>query len=83
MGNNISSKGIQYLMKAEFVNNLITLNLSENRQIGDIGITIMKDHKEWSKLQTLDLNATGLTDDALIFNGSSISEIKRTKYYRK
>jgi len=27
----------------------------------------MKDHKEWNKLQTLDLNATGLTDDGLIY----------------
>ena len=45
MGNNISYKGIQYLVKAEFVNNLVILNLSENRKIGDMGIRIMKSIK--------------------------------------
>ena len=65
LGNNISSKGIQYLVKSEFVNNLVILNLSENRNIGVIGIRIMNEHKGWSKLNTLNLNATGLTNEAI------------------
>jgi len=36
MGNNISSEGIQYLVRAEFCNNLIILNLGVNKQIGDL-----------------------------------------------
>ena len=78
MGNNISSKGIQYLVKAEFVNNLIILDLSENREIGDNGIRIMKEHKEWNKLDTLILNETGLTDVSLTFlKEAEMPELKK------
>ena len=80
LGNNISSKGIQNLVKAEFVNNLIILNLSENRQIGDFGIKIMKEHKGWSKLNALYLNATGLTDMALTYIGEATMPKLKTLY---
>ena len=62
--NKISVEGIKYLAKAEFANNLIILSVSENPNIGDSGIRIMKEHK-WSNLTILNLNATGLTDIAL------------------
>ena len=62
--NKISVEGIKYLVKAEFIDNLIVLSVSENPNIGDFGIRIMKEHK-WSNLTTLNLNATGLTDIAL------------------
>ena len=76
--NNISVEGIKYLVKAEFVNNLIILSLSENPNIGDTGIRIMKEHKGWSKLNTLNLNATGLTDDALKYLGeASMPKLKK------
>ena len=76
--NNISVEGIKYLVKAEFVNNLIILSLSENPNIGDSGIRIMKEHKGWSKLNTLNLNATGLTDDALQSLGeASMPKLKK------
>lgn len=63
--NNISKDGIQHLAKADFANNLVILSLSENPQIGDTGVRIMKDHKCWGNLNTLNLNSTGLTDLAL------------------
>ena len=63
--NNISSEGIKYLVKAEYVNNLILLSLDDNLKIGDAGIKIIKDHKGWNKLSTLNLNRTGLTDISL------------------
>ena len=63
--NNISEEGIGYLVKAIFAKNLIILQLSENKKIGDTGIRIIKEHKVWDKLNTLNLNATGLTDVAL------------------
>ena len=76
--NNISVEGIKYLVKAEFVNNLIILSLSENPNIGDSGIRIIKEHKGWSKLNTLNLNATGLTDDALKYLGeASMPKLKK------
>ena len=71
MGNNISFKGIEYLIKAEFIYNLILLNLSENMKIGDKGIRPIKGHKDWSKLNTLNLNVTGLTDEALMYLGEA------------
>ena len=71
MGNNISSEGIQYLVKAEFVNNLVILDLSANRQIGDMGIRIMKDNKGWGKLNALILNEAGLTDVSLAYLGEA------------
>ena len=76
--NNISVEGIKFLVKAEFVNNLIILSLSENPNIGDTGVRIMKEHKGWGKLNTLNLNATGLTDDALKYLGeASMPKLKK------
>ena len=76
--NNISVEGIKYLVKAEFVNNLVILSLSENPNIGDSGIRIIKEHKGWGKLNTLNLNATGLTDDALKYLGeASMPKLKK------
>lgn len=69
--NNISVEGIKFLVKAEFVNNLVILSLSENPNIGDTGVRIMKEHKGWSKLNTLNLNSTGLTDEALKYLGEA------------
>lgn len=69
--NNISKDGIQHLAKADFANNLVILSLSENPQIGDTGIRIMKDHKCWGNLNTLNLNSTGLTDLALNYLGEA------------
>ena len=60
--NFITSEGIKYLVKAEFINNLKILSLSENRKIGDTGIRYMKEHKGWKKLKKLNLDLTGLTD---------------------
>ena len=76
--NNISVEGIKYLVKAEFVNNLIILSLSENPNIRDTGIRIIKEHKGWNKLNTLNLNATGLTDVALKYLGeASMPKLKK------
>ena len=76
--NNISAEGIKYLVKAEFANNLIILSLSENQNIGDSGVRIIKEHKGWNKLNTLNLNATGLTDLALRYLGeSSMPKLKK------
>jgi hypothetical protein len=76
--NNISVEGIKYLVKAEFANNLIILSLSENQNIGDSGVRIIKEHKGWNKLNTLNLNATGLTDLALRYLGeSSMPKLKK------
>ena len=76
--NNISVEGIKYLVKAEFVNNLIVLSLSENPNIGDSGVRIIKEHKGWSKLNTLNLNATGLSDIALGYLGeASMPKLKK------
>ena len=63
--NNISSKGIKYLVKYEFINNLIILTLSENRKICDNGIKYIKEHKGWNQLTKLNLDFTGLTDISL------------------
>ena len=63
--NSITSEGIKYLVKSEFVNNLIILSLSDNKKIGDIGIMYMKEHKGWGKLSILNIDHTGLTDLAM------------------
>jgi len=68
---NITSQGIKYLVKAEFCSNLIVLSLSENPNIGDIGVRYMKEHKGWGKLSILNLNYTGLTDIALDYLGKA------------
>ena len=69
--NSITSEGIKHLVKAEFINNLIILSLSENKKIGDTGIRHMKEHKGWEKLSTLNLDYTGLTDVALDYLGKA------------
>ena len=75
---NISSKGIEYLVKAEFVKNLIILSLSENPNIGDTGVRLMKDHKGWNKLSILNLNYTGLTDFSISYLGeASMPKLKK------
>ena len=75
---NISVEGIKHLVKAEFVNNLIILSLSENPNIGDSGVRIMKEHKGWNKLSILNLNYTGLTDVALGYLGeASMPKLKK------
>ena len=63
--NSITSEGIKSLVKAEFINNLIILSLSENKKIGDNGMRLIKEHKEWKKLKILNLESIGLTDIGL------------------
>ena len=76
--NNISVEGIKNLVKAEFISNLVILSLSENPNIGDSGVRIMKEHKGWQKLNTLNLNSTGLTDEALRYLGeASMPQLKK------
>ena len=76
--NNISSKGIKYLIKAGFTNNLILLSLSGNQEIGDNGIKNMKEHDGWRKLTTLNLYYTGLTDISLDYIAeSSMPKLKK------
>ena len=76
--NNISDKGVSYLCKADFISNLIILSLSENPNIGDNGIRLIKENKNWGKLNTLNLNGTGLTDIALNYlTNSSMPSLKR------
>ena len=76
--NNISDKGIQYLCKADFISNLIILSLSENPNIGDTGIRIIRENTNWGKLTTLNLNGTGLTDIAVNYlTNSSMPSLRR------
>ena len=76
--NNISDVGIKYLVKAEFTSNLIVLSLDVNEDIGDNGIRIIKEFNGWLKLNTLNLNRTGLTDKALIYLGeASMPKLKK------
>lgn len=76
--NNISFEGIKYLVKAEFANNLIILSLSENPNIRDTGVRLIMEHKGWNKLNTLNLNAAGLTNEALAYLGqSSMPKLKK------
>jgi len=76
--NNISDKGIQYLCKADFISNLIILSLSENPNIGDTGIRIIRENTNWGKLATLNLNGTGLTDIAVNYlTNSSMPSLRR------
>ena len=46
-------------MKSKFIDNLVILSFDENMKIGDSGIGIIREHKEWSKLNTFSLNRTG------------------------
>ena len=76
--NSITSVGIKYLIKAEFINNIIILSLSDNKKIGDTGIKYMKEHKGWGKLSILNINHTGITDLALDYIGkSSMPKLKQ------
>lgn len=63
--NNISSEGIKSLCKADFISLLLILSLSENMNIGDEGCKFMHMNKNWAKLAILNLNRTGLTDEAI------------------
>lgn len=63
--NNISSVGVQSLCKADFIPTLIILSLSENPQITDEGYRHLKNYKNWRCLTILNLNRTGLTDEAV------------------
>lgn len=66
-GNRITSEGINYLIKAKFIKNLITLSLGDNNMITDTGVKILTEHKEWNKLNTLNLTFTGITDISLVY----------------
>ena len=75
--NYISYEGIKYLVKADFVGNLVFLSLSENPGIGNLGIQLITECKKWSKLNTLKLNETGLTNEALkYFSAISMLELR-------
>lgn len=63
--NNISSAGVQSLCRADFIPNLVILSLSENPQITDDGCKHLKNYKNWKNLTILNLNLTGLTDEAV------------------
>ena len=79
--NFITSEGIKYLIKAEFINNLKILSLSENRKIGDIGIRYMKEYKGWNELKKLNLDLTGLTDVGVDYlTRASMPKLKKFKY---
>jgi len=76
--NSITSVGIKYLIKAEFINNIIILSLSDNKKIGDTGIKYMKEHKGWENLSILNINHTGITDLALDYIGNaSMPKLKK------
>ena len=76
--NSITSVGIKYLIKAQFINNIIILSLSDNKKIGDTGIKYMKEHKGWGKLSILNINHTGITDLAIDYIGSaSMPKLKK------
>lgn len=63
--NNISSNGVKSLCKASFIPTLIILSLSENPQITDEGCKYIRDQKGWNCLTILNLNRTGLTNNAI------------------
>ena len=63
--NNISCAGVQSLCRADFIPNLVILSLSENPQITDDGCKHLKNYKNWKNLTILNLNLTGLTDEAV------------------
>lgn len=63
--NNISSNGVKSLCKASFIQTLIILSLSENPQITDEGCKYIRDEKTWNRLTILNLNRTGLTNNAI------------------
>ena len=76
--NNISHVGISNLCKADFIRNLMILSLSENPNITDDGVRIIKEAKNWTRLNTLNLNATGLTDAAVNYlTNSSMPKLRK------
>ena len=76
--NNISHVGINSLCKADFIRNLMILSLSENPNITDDGVRIIKEAKNWTRLNTLNLNATGLTDAAVNYlTNSSMPKLRK------
>ncbi len=76
--NNISHIGISNLCKADFIRNLMILSLSENPNITDDGVRIIKEAKNWTRLNTLNLNATGLTDAAVNYlTNSSMPKLRK------
>ena len=76
--NNISYNGIASLCKADFIRNLMILSLSENPNITDDGVRIIKEAKNWTRLNTLNLNSTGLTDAAVNYlTNSSMPKLRK------
>ena len=76
--NNITFRGIEFLIKSLFINNLITLSLSNNKKIGDKGIRIMTKFGGWFKLNTLNLDNTNLTDISLKYlTEASMPKLKK------
>jgi len=54
------------------------LSLSENPNITDDGVRIIKEAKNWTRLNTLNLNATGLTDAAVNYlTNSSMPKLRK------
>ena len=75
--NNISSEGIKYLVKAKFISRLEVLSLSENPNIKEEGVIIIKENDVWKSLKILHMNATGLTDNAItILNQAKLPKLK-------
>ena len=63
--NDLSYISIDYLCKADFAPNLIVLSLCENPLIKDEGIKSFKKQSNWRRLTVLNLNITGITDNAI------------------
>ena len=63
--NNISYVGIEHLCKADFIQSLVILSLSENPQITNEGCKHIGNTKNFKNLTILNMNRTGLTDEAI------------------
>ena len=63
--NNISYVGIEHLCKADFIQSLVILSLSENPQITNEGCKHIGNTKNFKSLTILNMNRTGLTDEAI------------------
>ncbi|MCQ2818916.1 MAG: hypothetical protein MJ252_16750 [archaeon] len=76
--NNISKAGVEALCKADFAQNLVVLSLSENQNIMDEGVQCFEKQKNWRRLMILNLNRTGLTDQAVKYLiGSIMPNLKK------
>ena len=76
--NNISKSGVEALCKADFAQNLVVLSLSENQNIKDDGVQCFEKQKNWKRLMILNLNRTGLTDQAVKYLiGSIMPNLKK------